>query len=297
MRRRSQVAQSLRGTPSGRPGRRPRPGTPRTITDDDVEPSSCPRWRTPRRRHALVDADLAKRVGMSPHRWDGSGRRSGSSRGRPTPSKLSEDPLFIDKVRDVVGLPGSAGQGRRAVRRREDRYPSPRSHPTDPADAPRPGRAPHPRLHPSRGHRPVRRVEPGHRRSDRTTTAAQHRAVEFKNLLLPSTPVPADLDVHLVLDNPPPTRRRPSTPGCFVTPASTFIHPDQLSWLNLVERWFAEPTRRLHRSAHRPQSAHRRPQQLDRHLERQPPPFVWHKTADQILDNLKQYLTNLDAGH
>ena len=76
--------------------------------------------------------------------------------------------------------------------------------------------------------------------------------------------------------------------------------PTSSSWLNLVERWFAELTRRLlQRSAHRTVAA------LTRDLNdwvatwnENPRPFVWHKTADQILDSLARYLQRIsDAGH
>jgi hypothetical protein len=71
--------------------------------------------------------------------------------------------------------------------------------------------------------------------------------------------------------------------------------PTSSSWMNLVERWFAELTNKmLKRSAHRSIAA------LTADLNAwiaawndNPRPFVWHKTADQILDSLKKYLTNL----
>jgi transposase len=79
-------------------------------------------------------------------------------------------------------------------------------------------------------------------------------------------------------------------------PRFTFhFTPTSSSWLNLVERWFAELTRKLlQRSAHRTVAA--LTADLDHWIETwndDPKPFVWHKTADQILDGLKKYLTNL----
>jgi hypothetical protein len=71
--------------------------------------------------------------------------------------------------------------------------------------------------------------------------------------------------------------------------------PTSSSWLNLVERWFAELTnRKLRRSAHR--SIKELIDDLHAWIAASndnPKPFVWHKTADQILDSLKKYLTNL----
>ena len=71
------------------------------------------------------------------------------------------------------------------------------------------------------------------------------------------------------------------------------------SWLNLVERWFAElTTKKLRRGTHtRSPTQHRHPH-LDRHLERQPRPYVWTKTADQILASIGNYCTRInDSGH
>ncbi len=71
--------------------------------------------------------------------------------------------------------------------------------------------------------------------------------------------------------------------------------PTSSSWLNLVERWFAELTRkRLQRSAHR--SIKDLTADLDSWVvawNENPQPFIWHKTADQILESLKKYLVNL----
>jgi transposase len=79
-------------------------------------------------------------------------------------------------------------------------------------------------------------------------------------------------------------------------PRVTFhFTPTSSSWLNLVERWFSELTNpKLRRSNHKNLAA--RTADLDAWItawNTKPRPFVWHKTADQILDNLKKYLTNL----
>jgi len=79
-------------------------------------------------------------------------------------------------------------------------------------------------------------------------------------------------------------------------PRFTFhFTPTSSSWLNLVERWFAEFTRNMLQ-----RSAHRSMKELADDLDRwnaiwndDPKPFVWHQTADQILDSLKKYLVNL----
>ena len=108
--------------------------------------------------------------------------------------------------------------------------------------------------------------------------------------------VPADLGVHVVLDNSS-THKTPAIHDWLLKhPRFTFhFTPTSSSWMNLVERWFAELTNKmLRRSAHKSTTA------LTADLNTwittwndNPKPFVWHKTADQILDNLKKYLTNL----
>ena len=76
--------------------------------------------------------------------------------------------------------------------------------------------------------------------------------------------------------------------------------PTNSSWLNLVERWFAELTRKLLQ-----RSAHRNVVALEKDLKNwaknwnnDPKPFVWRKTADEILDSLRRYCSTIsDSGH
>ncbi len=127
-------------------------------------------------------------------------------------------------------------------------------------------------------------------------TRAQHRAVEFRKFLdLIDESVPADLAVHVVSDKSS-THKTPAIHDWLLRhPRFTFhFTPTSSSWTNLVERWFAELTSKMpKRSAHRSIGA------LTADLNTwiaawngNPKPFVWHKTADQILDSLKN-LTNL----
>jgi transposase len=126
-------------------------------------------------------------------------------------------------------------------------------------------------------------------------TDKQHRAVEFiKFLDAIDANVPADLDVHVVIDNAS-THKTPAVHKWQLRhPRFTFhFTPTSSSWLNLVERWFGELTdKKLRRSAHRSVK------ELTTDLEawvntwnENPRPFVWTKTADEILDKLKRYLT------
>jgi transposase len=113
--------------------------------------------------------------------------------------------------------------------------------------------------------------------------------------------VPEHLDVHVVVDNNA-THKTPSIQRWLVRHPRFTLHftPTYSSWLNLVERWFAELTQKwLRRGTHH----------STRHLvasirtwiqqwNDEPKPFVWHKTADEILDNLANYCARIsDSGH
>ena len=92
-----------------------------------------------------------------------------------------------------------------------------------------------------------------------------------------------------------------SSAGCCATPASscTFV-PKGASWLNLVERWFAEITTKLLR-----RGVHRSVAELEAdirawlaHWNENPRPYVWVKTADEILTNLARYCERIsETGH
>src|SRR3954462_8045630 len=99
----------------------------------------------------------------------------------------------------------------------------------------------------------------------------------------------------------PPTRPRPSNAGSSATPVSRCTSPPTYSsWLNLVERWFAELTQKWLK-----RGTHPSPRQLVASIRTwiqqwndEPKPFVWHKTADEILDNLANYCARIsDSGH
>ena len=84
------------------------------------------------------------------------------------------------------------------------------------------------------------------------------------------------------------------------TPASTSTHTNLFSWINQVERWFAELTRQLlergdHRSVHAPRTRHPR---LVADWNANPKPFVWTKTAEQILQSIHRLMKRINgAGH
>ena len=128
-------------------------------------------------------------------------------------------------------------------------------------------------------------------------TRPRHRSLEFRKFLdAIDDSVPEPLDVHVVLDNSS-THKTEAIHKWLLRHARFHLHftPTSSSWLNLVERWFAELTRKqLQRSAHR--SVAELTADLNAwiaHWNHDPKPFVWHKTADQILNSLHKYLVNL----
>jgi transposase len=211
--------------------------------------------------------------------------------------KLSEDPQFVDKVRDVVGL-----------------YMNPPDHAVVLCVDEKTSIQALDRTQPSLPMRPgqVERRTHDYKRNGVTDlfaalnlatgqvlaqTRRQHRAVEFRQFLdAIDAAVPDGLDVHVVLDNSS-THKTPAIHTWLLRHPRFQLHftPTSSSWLNLVERWFAELTRKLlQRCAHRSVAA------LTADLNAwvaqwndDPKPFTWHKTADEILGSLNKYLTNL----
>jgi transposase len=130
----------------------------------------------------------------------------------------------------------------------------------------------------------------------------RHRHQEFLRFLKTiDSCVPKDLDLHLVLDNYA-THKTPQVKAWLIKHPRFHLHftPTSSSWLNLVERWFAELTnRKLRRSTHRSVTELEADiRQWINHWNADPKPFVWTKTADQILETLRSYCTRInDSGH
>ena len=130
----------------------------------------------------------------------------------------------------------------------------------------------------------------------------RHRHQEFLRFLKTiDTAVPKDLDLHLILDNYA-THKTEAVKKWLLRHPRFHLHltPTSASWLNLVERWFDELTCRKHR-----RSAHRSVVELERDIRgwisewnKNPKPFVWTKTADEIRETLTTYCTRTnDSGH
>ena len=126
-----------------------------------------------------------------------------------------------------------------------------------------------------------------------------HKFQAFLNLI--NREVPPELDVHVVLDNASPHKTEPIQRWLQRHPRFTFHHtPTYASWMNLVERWFSElTTKQIRRGTHRSVAELTDAiNQWTQHWNQNPKPFIWHKTADQIFDNLTNYLQRIpDSGH
>jgi transposase len=276
----------------------PRPGAPRTIDDDDVErvivrtledkPADATHWST---------RDLAAKVGMSASSVGRIWAAFGLKPWLIDTFKLSEDPMFVEKVRDVVGLYMNPPE--HAVVLCVDEKTSIQAlDRTQPSLPMRPGQIER-RTHDYMRHGVTDLFAALNLATGQVVhqTRPRHRAIEFVKFLdMINDAVPAEFDVHVVLDNSS-THKTPAVHRWLLRhPRFTFhFTPTSSSWLNLVERWFGELTRKLlQRSAHQTVAA--LTADLDRWIETwndDPRPFVWHKTADQILHGLKKYLTNL----
>jgi len=130
----------------------------------------------------------------------------------------------------------------------------------------------------------------------------RHRAVEFRKFLVKlDKQVPAALDVHLICDNYA-THKTDAIQRWLAAHPRFHLHfvPTSSSWLNLVERWFSELTTKLLQ-----RGVHKSVQALEadirtwiEHWNDDPRPFVWTKTADEILDALTAYCQRISgAGH
>jgi transposase len=281
----------------------PRPGGPRTIGDEQIEAVIVATLeRTPKDATHWSRASMAAETGLSKSTI---GRIWREFRLRPHLAdtfKLSSDPMFVEKVRDVVGL--YLDPPERAlvlcVDEKSGIQALDRSAPVLPM---MPGM-------------PERRTHDYVRSGTTTLFAAldvatgqiigslhrRHRAAEFKKFLTKiDAEVPAGLDVHLICDNLS-THKTPAIMRWLETHPRFHLHftPTSSSWLNQVERWFALLTdKRLRRGVHKNLHA------LEKDIRdwvaswnENPRPFVWTKTADEIFERLHSYLQRIPgAGH
>jgi transposase len=272
----------------------PRPGAPRTISDEKVDeivrltleetPAEATHWSV---------RLMAKRAGVPPATVQRIWRAFSLQPHRAEHFRLSNDPHFVDKVIDIVGL-----------------YMSPPTHAVvlcmDEKSQIQALERNQPVL-PMQPGRPEQRTH-GYTRHGTTTLFAaldvatgevigslhrRHRTDEFvKFLRTIDGAVPAQLDIHLVMDNYV-THKTKRTRAWLARHPRFHVHftPTYSSWLNQVERFFALLTDRCIK-----RGVHRSTQALERDIRSflkvtndEPQPFVWTKSADQILDNIRRF--------
>jgi transposase len=280
-----------------------RPGAPRKITDEQVEQVLVDTLEsTPKDATHWSRASMAKKSGLSKSTV---GRIWQAFRLKPHRSetfKLSKDPLFIDKVRDVVGLyldpPEKAVL--LCVDEKSQVQALDRSQPVLPMMPGMPERRTHDYVRNG-----ITSLFAALDMSSGTVISAlhrRHRSTEYRKFLATiDTNVPAELDVHIICDNYA-THKTDLIQSWLLAHPRFHVHfiPTGSSWLNMVERWFGELTTKLLR-----RGVHKSVQALEADIRAwianwnaDPRPYVWTKTADEILDSIAAYCQRISgAGH
>ncbi len=282
----------------------PRPGQPRKITDAQVEmvvtktleskPKNATHWST---------RSMAKASGLNQTSIGRIWRTFGLKPHLKENFKLSTDPQFVEKVRDIVGLYLNPPEKTRAVVLCVDEKSQIQA-----LDRTQP-------ILPMGPGRPEQHTHDYYRNGTISLFAAldvatgrviaslnpRHRHQEFLRFLKKiDAEVPAHLDVHLVLDNYA-THKTPKVAAWFAKHPRYHLHftPTSSSWLNQIERWFGKMTQqRLVRDAFK--SVDSLVKAILDYIENNnadPKPFIWTATADLILDKVKLHCQRInDSG-
>jgi transposase len=272
----------------------PRPGAPRKVSDEQVEQVIIRTLETtPRGQTHWSTRELAKATGFSRMTISRIWRAFGLQPHRTESFKLSPDPQLVEKVRDVVGIYMNPPDHALVfcVDEKSQIQALDRSQPMLPL---RPGQVER-RTHDYRRHGTTSLFAALEVKTGRVIGQLhrRHRSVEFRKFLdTIEANVPAELDVRIILDNYG-THKTGIIRNWFAKRPRFHLHftPTYASWINLVERWFAEITnkrirRGVFRSLRELEAAIR--EYIDIHNE-DPRPFVWHKTADEILASIARF--------
>ena len=272
----------------------PRPGAPRRITDAQIEqviirtlettPAGATHWSTrDMAKAAKLSRPTIHRIwqafGLQPHRTD--------------TFKMSPDPLLIEKIRDIVGLYMDPPQ--HAIVLCVDEKPQIQAlNRTTPLLPLQPGQAER-RTYDYTRHGTTSlfaalNVKTGHVVGE---MHQRHRSVEFRKFLdRIEASVPAGLEVHVIMDNYG-THKTPGIRAWFAKRPRFHVHftPTYGSWMNLVERWFAAlTTKQLHRGVHRSvRELEAAIRTFIKAHNANGKPFVWTKTADDILASIARF--------
>lgn len=281
----------------------PRPGAPRRVSDADVErvlartlesrPRDATHWST---------RSMAKDCGLSQSAVSRIWRAFALQPHRSETFKISNDPLFIDKVRDIVGLYLSPPD-KAVVLCVDEKSQIQALDRTQPLLPMRPGQAER-RTHDYVRHGTTSLFAALEVKTGRVIgeLRRRHRSLEFRKFLNRiEGSVPKDLELHLILDNSS-IHKAPTIRRWLLRNPRVRLHftPTYSSWMNLVERWFSALTEKQIK-----RGAHRSTRELEDAIKsfigqnnKTPKPFIWTKTADQILESLNRFCQRIsNSGH
>ena len=281
----------------------PRPGAPRRIGDDEIaETVRKTLEETPRGATHWSLRSMARASGYAPSTIHRIWQAFGLQPHRSETFKLSTDPLFVEKVRDIVGL-YLAPPDKALVLCVDEKSQIQALDRTQPVLPMRPGQAER-RSHDYKRHGTLSLFAALEVASGKIIGKcyARHRASEFLKFLREiEANVPDNLDIHLVMDNYA-THKTPAIRKWLAKRPRWHIHftPTSSSWINQIERFFANLTeKQIRRGVHR--STHELEAAITEYISivnENPKPFKWTKSADDILASIKRFcLATLATSH